>query len=533
MRKLENPIEPERGAGIRAAASLRTLRLPSELPSSRFVLLLGLTDLALHLAGSGRYGFFRDELYYIACGNHLALGYVDQPPLIALVARLSSLTLGNTLSGFRFFPALAGSCLVLLTGWLTRELGGGRFAQALASLGVFLAPVYLAFGSFLSMNAFEPLFWAGCAYTLVRILKGGDERLWLLFGALAGIGLQNKHTMLMCGFGIVSGIILAGRWRVMRSKWFWLGGILALVIFLPNLIWEAQHGWPQIEVVRNCQRLKNTGIGLWRFFGEQILFLNPVAFPVIAAGVGWLLLSREGRRFRPLAWAFVFILAVVIILNGKTYYPLPFYPVLFAAGAVGFGRLLLESRKWVRVCYLTLLVVSGVLMLPFGVPVLSIETLLRYQKVISLENVVKMEHDSKGDLHQLYADMIGWENMAATIATVYHSLSPSESARCAIMAGNYGEAGAIDFFGPRYGLPDAISGHNNYYFWGTHGYTGEIAIVFGQNAESVKQMFESAEKVAIISNAQAAPAERRLPVYICRRSKVPLAQLWPQLRYFE
>lgn len=170
---------------------------------------------------------------------------------------------------------------------------------------------------------------------------------------------------------------------------------------------------------------------------------------------------------------------------------------------------------------------------PFGVPILSIETLLRYQKVISLENVVKMEHDSKGDLHQLYADMIGWENMAATIATVYHSLSPSESARCAIMAGNYGEAGAIDFFGPRYGLPDAISGHNNYYFWGTHGYTGEIAIVFGQNAESVKQMFESAEKVAIISNAQAAPAERRLPVYICRRSKVPLAQLWPQLRYFE
>ena len=533
MYKIATPIEPERAPGIRKAASLRTLRLPSELPSSRFVLLLALTGLVLHLAGSGRYGFFRDELYYIACGNHLAFGYVDQPPLIALVARLSSLALGNALSGFRFFPALAGSCLVLLTGWLTRELGGGRFAQALASLGVFLAPIYLAFGSFLSMNAFEPLFWTGCACTLVRLLKGGDERLWLLFGALVGIGLQNKHTMLMFDFGIVSGIILAGYWKDMRTKWFWFGGILALVIFLPNLIWQAQHGWPQIEVVRNCQRLKNTGIGLGRFFGEQILFLNPVAFPIIAAGLGWLLLSGEGRRFRPLAWAFVLILTVVFILNGKTYYPLPFYPVLFAAGAVGFGCLLLEGRKWARVSYLTVLVVSGILMLPFGIPILSIETFLCYQKVVSLEKVVKMEHDSEGDLHQLYADMIGWENMTATIATVYHSLSPSDRARCAIMAGNYGEAGAIDFFGPRYGLPNAISGHNNYSFWGTHGYTGEIAIVFGQNAESIKQMFGSVEQVATISNALAAPAERRLPIYICRRSKVPLAQLWPQLRYFE
>jgi hypothetical protein len=530
MRKLGKPIQPERPVGIRPAVRIL---LPSELPASRFVLLLALTDLVLHLAASGGYGFFRDELYYIACGRHLAFGYVDQPPLVALVARLSSLAFGNTLPGFRVFPALALSGLVLLTGCLTRELGGGRFAQALAALGVFLAPVYLAFGSFLSMNAFEPLFWTGCTYILVQILKRGNERLWLLLGGLAGIGLQNKHTMLVFGFGMISGMILARDWKQMRNKWFWFGGLLALIIFLPNVIWEAQHGWPQIEVVRNCQRLKNTPVSLWRFFGEQILFVNPVAFPVVASGLVWLLLSRRGQRFRSLGWAFVVIVAVIMVLDGKTYYPLPFYPILFAAGGIGLGWLLSKSRGWLRGSYLAALVVSGLLMLPFGVPILSLEALLRYQQVIRLESAVKTEHDSRGDLHQLYADMIGWENMAATVATVYDSLSPSDRGRCGILAGNYGEAGAIDFFGPQYGLPDAISGHNNYYLWGTHGYTGEVAIVFGQHAESIKAMFGSVERVATISNRHAAQAETQLPVYLCRRSKAPLAQLWPQLRYFE
>src|SRR5271157_3463895 len=205
------PIETK-NADITGDRSLpqTTLPRPNRSSISRLVFLLALAALVLHFVGSSRYGFFRDELYYIACGNHLAFGYVDQPPLIAVIARLSSLVFGNTISGFRFFPALASAGLVLLTGWMTREFGGGRFAQTLASFAVLLAPIYLAFGSFLSMNAFEPLFWMICAYILVRILKGGDQRFWLLFGAVAGVGLQNKHTMLMFGFAVIVGMTLAG-----------------------------------------------------------------------------------------------------------------------------------------------------------------------------------------------------------------------------------------------------------------------------------------------------------------------------------
>ena len=195
-----------------------TLPEPPRPTISPIVFVLAIAAFALHFAGRDRYGFFRDELYYIACGNHLAFGYVDQPPLIAVVARLSSFLLGTTLSAFRFFPALAGVCLVLLTGWMTRELGGRRFAQVLACLAVLLAPIYLAFGSFLSMNAFEPVLWMACACILVRILKGGDARLWLLFGAVAGIGLENKHTMLMFGFGVVTGLILTRDWNKYNSR---------------------------------------------------------------------------------------------------------------------------------------------------------------------------------------------------------------------------------------------------------------------------------------------------------------------------
>ncbi|HYM11812.1 MAG TPA: glycosyltransferase family 39 protein [Bryobacterales bacterium] len=502
-------------------------------PTSRILICLAAADVLLHFAGSGRYGFFRDELYYIACGQHLAWGYVDQPPLIAVIARLSAFLLGNSLLAFRFFPALAGACLVLLTGRMTRDLGGDRFCQAIAGIGVLLAPVHLAFGSFFSMNAFEPLFWMGCACILLRILNGGDERLWLLFGAVAGVGLLNKHTTLLFGFALVAGLLLTRERERLRTKWFWLGGLLALAIFLPNLIWEAQHHWPQIEVVRNAQKFKNSPVGPLQFLGEQVLFLNPIALPVLAAGLAWLLLTPRGRRFRCLGWAFLIVLAVVMALKGKTYYPWPAYPMLIAAGGVALGAVLSGlRRKWLRLAYPALLAVSGIVMLPYGVPALPVQAFLRYQDALPLARSVKTERDSDGRMPQLYADMFGWEGMAATVARVYHSLPPAEQAHCAILAGNYGEAGAIDFFGPRYGLPKAISGHNNYYLWGPRGYTGEVVILFGERSELVKQMFGEVRQVATISDPYAVRVESNLSVYVCRRPKAPLAALWPQLKLY-
>src|SRR5580704_15332042 len=249
---------------------------------------LAAAKLLLHLSGIRHYGFFRDELYYMACGEHLAWGFVDQPPLIALFAWISHHLLGNTIVSLRLMPVLAGAAVIFLAGVLARELGGGKFAQFLAAASLLCATAYLAFDSFFSMNAFEPLFWVACAWIAVRSVKGAPAPWWLAFGAVAGVGLENKHTMLVFGFAVVAGLLVSGQAGLFKSKWVWIGGAVAFVLFLPNLLWEAHHGWPQIVVVRNAQDFKNEPIGPLRFFFEQILFLQPIELPIWLAGLVWL-----------------------------------------------------------------------------------------------------------------------------------------------------------------------------------------------------------------------------------------------------
>jgi Dolichyl-phosphate-mannose-protein mannosyltransferase len=490
-------------------------------------------NLALHLAAAGNYGFFRDELYYIACSRHLAWGYVDQPPLIAAIAWFARHSFGNSLFAARILPALAGAALVFLTGWFACRLGGGRYAQALAALTVLFAPAILAMDSFLSMNAFEPVIWLAAACILLRILEGADPRWWLAFGALCGVGLLNKHTMLVFGFAAVCGLLLSGERRRFANKWTWLGAGVALLIFMPNLVWEARHAWPQIEVVRHARALKNVPISHSEFLFEEILFLNPLAAPVWMAGLAWYFMAREARRFRCFGWMFAIIFAVFFLLHGKTYYPLPAYPMVIAAGGVALERFFADSRRRRLAAVVpAALVASGLAMLPFGVPVLPVKSLLRYEHILPLNRMVKTERDAGAALPQLYADMFGWHEMTATIAQVYHSLSLEDQARCAILTGNYGEAGAIDEFGPRYGLPPAISAHNSYWLWGPRGYSGDVVILFGPEAEPLRRYFRSVRQVAVIHNPYAMPLERNLPVYLCRYPVEPLAKLWPRWKLY-
>ncbi len=338
-------------------------------------ILAGLAAIKLiaQFAGVARYGFFRDELYYMACGQHLAWGYVDQPPLIALVAWFERHAFGNSLVSIRLLPVLTGAVVVFLTGILARELGAKRYGQFLAASAILWAPAYFAFDSFLSMNAFEPFFWLLGAWIVVRIVKGASPKWWLAFGAVAGIGLENKHTMLVFGFALIAGLSLAGQWRLLLSKWVLIGGAIALVLFFPNLLWEARHGWPQIEVVRNAQLYKNIPISPLRFLSDQILFLSPIALPVWAGGLAWLLFAPKGKPFRFLGVAYVIVLAVFIVLDGKSYYLLPAYPILMAAGGVAIEDLVEVKRwRWLRTTLPTLLVIAGLVALPFGVPVLPV-----------------------------------------------------------------------------------------------------------------------------------------------------------------
>ncbi len=493
---------------------------------------LAVAKVLLQFSGIRHYGFFRDELYYMACGEHLAWGYVDQPPLIALLAWLARHLLGNSIFSIRLLPVLAGAAVVFLTGILARELGGGRFAQFLAATAMLFAPAYLAFDSFFSMNAFEPVFWLLCAWIAVRIVRGASPRLWLAFGAVGGLGLENKHTMLVFGFAIVAGLVFTGELKLFRSRWIWIGGLIALALFLPNVLWEARHGWPQIEVVRNAQIYKNVAISPLRFLGEQIAFLHPFALPLWLGGLVWYFIGPEGKRFRFLGLAYLIVLAIFMFLGGKSYYPLPVYPLLMAAGGVAFEKFSESSaRGWLRVAFPALIVVGGLIALPFGVPMLPVETFLRYSQLLPYSSVVKTERDALyAPLPQLYADMFGWDTMAQTVAQVYQHLPEADRSGCAILAGNYGEAGAIDHYGPALGLPKALSGHNSYFYWGPRGYSGGCVIVFGERSEEFIKLFGDVQQAATITSPHAMPNEQSVPVYVCRKPIAPLDVLWPRFK---
>ncbi len=439
---------------------------------------LALAKLALQFAGMNHYGFFRDELYYMACGEHLAWGYVDQPPLIALIAWFARHLFGSSLFALRVLPAIAGAGVVFLTGCIARELGGGRFAQFLSATAIVLAPAYLAFDTFFSMNAFEPLFWMLCAWIAVRIVKGASPKWWLAFGAVAGVGLENKHTMLVFGFGLIAGLLIAGEWQLFRSKWIWIGGLIALAIFLPNLIWEARHGWPQIEVVRNAQQFKNVPVSARRISIRTDTFSSSTVFAVVA-GWAWLAFLLKRREALSFPWMGLPDRSRRIhVAQRKNILRAPCVSNVDGRWSccIRAIRSFRNAVRHLKFAYPALLILGGLITAPFGVPLLPVETFLRYSQALPYASV-KTERDATAPLPQLYADMFGWQDMAATVARVYHALPQAEQPGCAILGGNYGEAGAIDYYGPKLGLPKAISGHNSYFYWGPRNYSGECVIL--------------------------------------------------------
>lgn len=521
-------ITPSGGVALRPVAAAGSARTRS---AAFAIAGIAAAKLAIQCAGITRYGFFRDELYYMACGRHLAWGYIDQPPLIPFVAWISAHAFGSSIIALRLWPICAGAALVVLMGMFARELGGGPFAQSLAAVALLFAPAFLAFDSFFSMNAFEPLFWLACAWIAVRIARGASPKWWLAFGLIAGIGLENKHTMLVFGFALVAGLLLSGERRLFRSKWIWIGALAALALFLPNLIWEARHGWPQITVVRNAQRFKNVRIGALRFMGDEILFLHPLTLPLWIGGLAWYFRARRAQGVRFLGWAYVILLGIFIGLDGKSYYLLPAYPMLLAAGGVAFEEwAAVPKRQWLRTAFPAALVAAGLFTVPFGAPVLSLEGFLRYSHALPYARAVKTERDATAAIPQLYADMTGWPQMAEGIAGVYRALPPEERAGCAIIAGNYGEAGAIDYYGPSLGLPPAISGHNSYFDWGTRGYSGACVILFGERAAEHAKLFEESRLVGVIKNRYGMPIEQNVRVYLCHKPREPLAALWPDFK---
>ena len=494
--------------------------------------LFAIINLLIHTASSmlGQhfgYGIFRDELYYIVCGRHLAWGYVDLAPMAALQARIAETLFGlHSQAMFRLFSALAGSARILLTGMLTWSLGGRRMAQVLAMTAVLVAPVYLGLDGVLAMNSFESMFWMTCLFAVVWMVRGADPKWWMIFGIAGGLGSLNKPSMAFFLFGVLGGLLLTPERRLLQSRWVLVAVVLILAIAMPFLLWQANRHWPIWELLYKINHNNiNGNLGPLDFLQAQLTMLSAMSVVLLVPGLIWLFTSRSAYHFRWIGIMYFGMLIVMMRAHAKNYYVAPIYPILFAAGALAFQEWSSGPRKttWLSPALCCVLAFWGAINLPLVIPVMPPYTTLHYAKTMHL--LPESDPPDESPLPPVLADRLGWHHFVADVAHVYASLSPAERAQTGIYCDNYGEASAINVYGPAYGLPTAVSGHQNYFYWGPHGYTGEVLIVIGGRKQALQKQFASVEQIERVYNPLANHFSNR-PIYLCRGEKVPLSADW-------
>jgi hypothetical protein len=488
----------------------------------------------LHILLYRGYGFFRDELYFIACSRHLAWGYVDQPPGVAILAWLGRHLLGDNLFSVRFFPIVFVTLQIILVGLTTRVMGGTRYAVALACLCTFAVPQY--FGTWLNTDMFMDLGWAACAWIAARIFAGQSQKLWIWFGVFAGLALQGKHAMVFFGLAFFLGLLLSNERRQLARPWIWAGGLVALLIALPNIVWELQNQWATYELLSNIAHSnKNVVLGPLQYLASNIMSFTVVPSIIAFTGLGWLFFGERGRPFRALGWAWVLSYVLMIALKGKDYYLTPVYSTLFAAGSVGIGWWIDGlrnplSQKIAQPVLLTVTLLGCMLGWPFAMPVLPVERFIAYEAALGMKPSAT-ETNELAKLPQQYADQFGWQEMTAEVARVYNAIPAVERKECGIFTQNYGEAGAIDYFGRAYDLPPAISGHQNYFYWGPHSYTGSCLVVIGQTREQLRQKYETVIEEGEMFHPYAMPYENHRKIWIVHAPKYgTLQEAWPSFK---
>jgi Dolichyl-phosphate-mannose-protein mannosyltransferase len=481
------------------------------------VFFLAAIKLLVTMAFSNQYGFHRDELYYLACARHPALGYVDFPPIAPMLARLDVFLFGTSLVALRLLPELAGSIIVILAALMARELGGGRWAQTLAALCIVVGGVYLGGDWLFETVGFDQLCWAITLYLLARLLRTGNLRLWPAVGLAFGVGLETKYTIVGLGAGIVVGILATRERTQLRTPLPWLAAGIAALLIAPNLGWQVQHGWPSVSYLLTHHGRIAQETSRISFVLEQLILANFLALPIIF--LGFRRLFRE-PRFRMLGWAAVTVEVVFFLAGGKSYYATPIFVLLYAAGSVSVEAYIERGRRRVRrTLVIVPLVVCALVFLPITLPVLPASA---------------MAHAKLYTVRTDYGDMVGWPEFVRQIAGVYHALPPGERAQTQILVGNYGEAGAIDFYGPKYGLPPALSGHLTYYYWKPPHVVARAVILVEVPPSMLGGQCRSARQVATIHNALGVENEEQgNPVILCQGPRINLDRVWPAQRHYD
>ena len=487
---------------------------------------LAAADFAIHMLFATNYGYFRDELYYIVSGTqHLSLGYVDFPPFIAYVAALVNLVSSDSLISIHAVSALNEALVVFLAGLIARELGGGRRAQVLAAVSTLATFAFLAFGSLFTPDSFDSLWWSMLSYLLIRIVKRREPKLWVASGLVIGVGLLTKLTIsFFVGALLVSFLVVPTARQYLRSKWIAAGGILSVAFVLPMAYWNSVNGWPMVNFYEEF-RGDVSGGGPVSFIYTQLALITFLSLPIVVMGLYFYLRSTEGSQLRTLGLTYVILFVFMIVLDMKPYYLAPIYPTVYAGGAILIERGSVSKKGKVRWLgsrpYIACLIIVAMLLAPIAMPVLSPQSVIAGY--------------GKND-YQIgpLSDRYGWSGMVSNLSSAYDTLPANLRSHACIFTSNYGEASAVNFLGKSLGLPEAISGHNNYFIWGPGSCDGQVLITIGVSLSTLQQAYGSITTLTTMECSLCISYEQVLPVYLCTQPNfTSLAALWPGVRHYD
>jgi len=499
---------------------------PVRLSDNGILLIIGMGVALFHIITNGQYGFHRDELDFIMNARQLDWGYVSYPPVTPFFARIGLELFGESLRGLRVLPAIAQGIVVVLAGLMARDMGGKRNAQIMAAFAVFITPISLQGGTLMMYFAFDFLWWVLLAFFLVRLLVTDDARYWLGIGAAIGFGMMTKYTMAFWVVGLIVAVLITSARKYLLSKWLYFGAALALLIFLPNLIWQIQNDFISLDYLsaihaRDIEWGRGEGFLVKQFYDVT----NPFSLPLWAVGLSLCLFGASMKRFRSLGWMFIITFALFLINKGRPYYTGPAYVMLLAAGAAWFenwlGTRTEKTRRFGFGILWGMQVIGGLIFITVIKPIAPINS--------PLWNVTS-------SLNREVVEMVGWQDLTAQVAKIYQSIPDSEKPSTVILAGNYGEAGAFDLYGNEYGLPRVITGANSMWQRGYGDPEPETVIVVGFERSYTTYFFKQCDSVGMVTNQYGVRNEEtshHTGLYVCREPQRPWSEMWKQMQWFQ
>jgi hypothetical protein len=482
------------------------------------------------------YGIFRDELYYLACANRPALGYVDQPPLSIWVLAVWKYFLGDSLFVIRLVPAFVSSVTIFILGLFTFRLGGGKYAVIISMVTFMLSPIFLGMTTYYSMNVFDFFFWILAAYIFLQITQSTNNNLWYALGIVIGLGLLNKTSMLWLGAGVFVGTLLTPLREELKTKQPYIAAGIALLIFSPYIIWNLTHDLAHLEFMRNAATRKYGGLTPLSFVLDMFLILNPLSILIWVPGIIYFFFNKKSRIFRPLGYIWL-VTYIILFINwhSKAEYIAPAFQILFAGGAVMIMKWNARRRN-IKYAFAVPVIVLALILSPYARPLLPVESFLDYQSALLLK-----PPDNEGNnttLPQFYSDMFGWEDMAKEVSRVYQSLPDEEKKQTAVYCSNYGKAGALEYYSKKYALPKVICPHNSYWYWSKDFYEKQgsnkvkTIIILGGSVEDHLESLEEVETVGFYRTKYAMPYENNLTIFIGRGLKRSPEQILNSDKYF-